>query len=164
ELVRVDYEPRPAVTSTAEAIGGPAVWDECPDNVSNLFEVGDKAGTDAAFASAVHVVRRRYVITRVHAQYMEPRGALRVYDPARAPRRAWGPPPRGRPLPPPRGRAVPASRAERAGQQHLPGARAPDPRHRGGYRRRLRHEGLAVPRASPHPVGGAQAGPPRQVG
>src|SRR5215831_6587848 len=28
ELVRVDYEPRPAVTSTAEAIGGPAVWDE----------------------------------------------------------------------------------------------------------------------------------------
>ena len=28
-----------------------------------------------------HVVRRRYVITRVHAQYMEPRGALGVYDP-----------------------------------------------------------------------------------
>jgi len=27
------------------------------------------------------VVRRRYVITRVHAQYMEPRGALGVYDP-----------------------------------------------------------------------------------
>jgi len=26
-------------------------------------------------------VRRRYVITRVHAQYMEPRGALGVYDP-----------------------------------------------------------------------------------
>src|SRR5215470_17811254 len=81
ELVRVDYEPRPAVTSTAEAIGGPAVWDECPDNVSNLFEVGDKPGTDAAFATAAHVVRRRYVITRVHAQYMEPRGALGVYDP-----------------------------------------------------------------------------------
>src|SRR5262250_37954 len=80
ELVRVDYEPRPAVTSTAEAIGGPAVWDECPDNVSNLFEVGDKAGTDAAFATAAHVVRRRYVISRVHAQYMEPRGALGVYD------------------------------------------------------------------------------------
>jgi aerobic carbon-monoxide dehydrogenase large subunit len=81
ELVRVDYEPRPAVTSTAEAIGGPAVWDECPDNVSNLFEVGDQAGTEAAFAKATHVVRRRYVITRVHAQYMEPRGALGVYDP-----------------------------------------------------------------------------------
>src|SRR5215813_10319425 len=82
ELVRVDYEPLPAVTSTAEAIGGPAVWDDCPDNISNLFEVGDKAGTDAAFAKAARVVRRRYVITRVHAQYMEPRGALGVYDPS----------------------------------------------------------------------------------
>src|SRR5499425_2822052 len=81
ELIRVDYEPLPAVTSTAEAIGGPAVWDDCPDNISNLFEVGDKAGSDAAFAKAAHVVRRRYVITRVHAQYMEPRGALGVYDP-----------------------------------------------------------------------------------
>src|SRR5262250_2669032 len=81
ELVRVDYEPLPAVTSTAEAIGGPAVWDDCPDNISNLFEVGDQAGTDAAFAGAQRIVRRRYVISRVHAQYMEPRGALGVYDP-----------------------------------------------------------------------------------
>src|SRR5262250_2877471 len=81
ELIRVDYEPLPAVTSTAEAIGGPVVWDDCPDNISNLFEVGDQAGTDAAFAGAQRIVRRRYVISRVHAQYMEPRGALGVYDP-----------------------------------------------------------------------------------
>jgi carbon-monoxide dehydrogenase large subunit len=80
EAVRVDYEPLPSVTRTADAIGGAPVWDECPDNVSNLFEVGDKAATDAAFASAARVIRRRYVITRVHAQYMEPRGALGVYD------------------------------------------------------------------------------------
>ena len=57
------------------------MWDECPDNVSNVFETGDRAATDAAFARADRVVRRRYVITRVHAQYMEPRGALGVYDP-----------------------------------------------------------------------------------
>ena len=69
------------MTSTGDAIGGPAVWDECADNVSNLFESGDKATTDAAFAKAHRVVRRRYVITRVHAQYMEPRGALGVWDP-----------------------------------------------------------------------------------
>jgi aerobic carbon-monoxide dehydrogenase large subunit len=37
---------------------------------------------DAAFARAAHVVKRRYVITRVHAQYMETRGALAVYDAA----------------------------------------------------------------------------------
>ncbi len=80
ELVRIEYEPLPSVTSTAEAIGGAPVWDECPDNVSNLFEAGDRAATDAAFAAAHRVIRRRYVISRVHAQYMETRGALGVYD------------------------------------------------------------------------------------
>ncbi len=83
ELVRVDYEPLPSITDTGTAAqaGSPPVWDECPDNVSNLHQLGDKAATDAAFAGAAHRVRRRYVITRVHAQYMEPRGALGVYDP-----------------------------------------------------------------------------------
>ncbi len=81
DLVRIDYEPLPSVTSTAAAIGGAPVWDECPDNVSNIFESGDKAKADAAFARADRVIARRYVITRVHAQYMEPRGALGVWDP-----------------------------------------------------------------------------------
>src|SRR2546427_4124347 len=82
DLVQVDYEPLPSVTSTAAAAeaGSPVVWDECPDNISNLFEAGDKAATDAAFAKAARIVRRRYVITRVHAQYIEARGALGVYD------------------------------------------------------------------------------------
>src|SRR5260221_3516 len=31
--------------------------------------------------TALHVVRRRYVVTRVHGQYMEPRGAIGYYDP-----------------------------------------------------------------------------------
>src|SRR5262245_41520930 len=84
ELLEIEYEPLPAVTSTADTVGGPAVWDECRDNVSNLFESGDKAATDAAFAGAARVVRRRYYITRVHAQYMEPRGAMGVWDPGQA--------------------------------------------------------------------------------
>jgi carbon-monoxide dehydrogenase large subunit len=83
ELIDVDYEPLPSVTATEEAArrGAAAVWDECPDNVSHVFEVGDKAAAEAAFANAAHVVRRRYVVTRVHAQFMEPRGALGVYEP-----------------------------------------------------------------------------------
>jgi aerobic carbon-monoxide dehydrogenase large subunit len=83
ELVSVDYEPLPSVTATAAAAapGSPPVWDECPDNISNLFEAGDRAAADAGFAGAHRVVRRRYVITRVHAQYLEPRGALGVWDP-----------------------------------------------------------------------------------
>ncbi|MGH7391001.1 MAG: xanthine dehydrogenase family protein molybdopterin-binding subunit [Candidatus Rokuibacteriota bacterium] len=82
ERLAVDYEPLPSVTATAEAgPGSPPVWDECPDNVSNVFEAGDGAATDAAFARAHRVVRGRYVITRVHAQFMEPRGAMGVYEP-----------------------------------------------------------------------------------
>jgi len=82
ELVAVDYADRPSVTATADAMreAMPAVWDECPGNVCNLFEVGNKAATDAAFAKAAHVIKGTYTITRVHAQYMEPRGALGAYD------------------------------------------------------------------------------------
>ena len=84
ELVDVDYEPLPSATATADAArpGAPAVWDECPDNISSVFEAGNQAAADAAMASAVRIVRRRFVITRVHAQYMEARGALGVWDPA----------------------------------------------------------------------------------
>src|SRR5262245_39617831 len=81
DLVRIDYAPRPSVTSTAEAVSGAPVWDECPDNISNVFEAGDRKATDAALAKAHRGVRRRYVISRVHAQFMEPRGALGVWDP-----------------------------------------------------------------------------------
>ena len=84
ELVVVDYEPLPSVTVVAEAAepDAPRVWDENPDNISHTFERGNRAATDAAFAQAAHIVKRRYVITRVHAQYMEPRGAIGTYDPA----------------------------------------------------------------------------------
>src|SRR5579863_9412300 len=82
ELVAVDYEILPSVTDTADAAEAKiAVWEECPDNISNLCEAGNKAATDAAFAQAAHIVRRRYVISRVYAHFMEPRGALGVWDP-----------------------------------------------------------------------------------
>ena len=82
ELVEVDYEPLPSVTDTAYAVdpASPRIWDENPDNISHLHERGNKAATEAAFAKASRIVKRRYVITRVHAQYMEPRGAIGVYD------------------------------------------------------------------------------------
>src|SRR5215831_1514774 len=36
ELIQVEYEPLPAVTSTEDAAktGAPPVWEECPDNIS----------------------------------------------------------------------------------------------------------------------------------
>src|SRR6516165_9846942 len=61
ELVEVDYQTLPSVTSTADAAlpNAPRVWDENPDNVSHTYERGDKAKTEAAFARARHILRRR---------------------------------------------------------------------------------------------------------
>ncbi len=72
ERVAVDYQARPVTEP---------VWDECPDNISNVFEVGNRAATQAAFAAAARVVKRRYAVSRVHAQFLEPRGALGEWSP-----------------------------------------------------------------------------------
>ncbi len=84
EMIEVDYEPLPAVVSTAKATepGAAKVWDGCPDNICFVELIGDKAATDAAFAKAAHVVKHRFVINRVTAAAMEPRGAVGVYLPA----------------------------------------------------------------------------------
>ena len=82
ELIEVEYEPLPAVTDVMRAIapGAPVVWDERPDNVLIDAEFGDEASVARAFASAAHVVRRRFVNNRVTAVAMEPRAALGRHD------------------------------------------------------------------------------------
>src|SRR5262249_18542668 len=51
EGVEIDYELLPAVVSGVDAIkpGSPAVWDECTDNISNVWRIGDQSGTEEAF-------------------------------------------------------------------------------------------------------------------
>ncbi|HET9174886.1 MAG TPA: molybdopterin cofactor-binding domain-containing protein, partial [Pseudolabrys sp.] len=61
--------------------GAPRVWDDCPDNICFVELIGDKPATDAAFARAAHVTRHRFVINRVTAATMEPRGAVGDYNP-----------------------------------------------------------------------------------
>ena len=57
------------------------MWDDCKDNISFVYaRFGDKAATDAAFARADHVVKHRFVINRVTAATMEPRGAVGDYN------------------------------------------------------------------------------------
>jgi carbon-monoxide dehydrogenase large subunit len=82
ELIQVDYEELPAVTATAEAPkpGAPRVWDDCPDNICFVELIGDKAAVEAAFSRASHIVRHRFVINRVTAATMEPRGAVGAYN------------------------------------------------------------------------------------
>jgi carbon-monoxide dehydrogenase large subunit len=71
ELVSVDYEELPAVTATAAAA-----------NISFVELIGDKAAVDEAFGRAAHVVKGEFVINRVTAATMEPRGAVGHYDAA----------------------------------------------------------------------------------
>jgi aerobic carbon-monoxide dehydrogenase large subunit len=82
ELVEVDYEPLPALVSTAAAVepGAIKIWENCPDNVAFYHEIGNKAAVEAAFAGAAHVVKHRMVINRITANSMEPRGSLAEYD------------------------------------------------------------------------------------
>jgi carbon-monoxide dehydrogenase large subunit len=82
ELIHVDYEPLPAIVSTGDAVepGAPLVWDDCPNNVGFIQVEGNKEATDAAFARAAHIVKHRFVINRVTAAAMEPRGCVGLFD------------------------------------------------------------------------------------
>ncbi len=83
ELIEVEYEPLPAVTSIAQAKapGAPVVWAEAPGNVIYTLQMGDKAQTDAAFEAAAHIERLSVVNNRVSANAMEPRASIGLYEP-----------------------------------------------------------------------------------
>jgi len=84
EMIAVDYEELPSVTSTAEAPkpGAPRVWDDCADNICFVELIGDSSAVETAFARAARVVKHRFVINRVTAATMEPRGAVGDYNAA----------------------------------------------------------------------------------
>ena len=75
-------QPRPAVVSARDAFApdAPQLYDECPNNEAYVYQAGDKAKVDAAFAAAAHVVEQRLVINRVTANPIELRGVTGVYD------------------------------------------------------------------------------------
>ena len=83
ELVEVDYDPLPGIPSLAAASGpgAPALWDQCPDNVSFRVRVGDHERVARALEESVHRVKSRLEISRVCPNPMEPRAAIGHYDP-----------------------------------------------------------------------------------
>jgi carbon-monoxide dehydrogenase large subunit len=83
ELIEIDYEPLPAIVSTGDAVtpGVPLVWEDCPNNIGFVQTEGSKEATDAAFAQAAHVVKHKFVINRVTAAAMEPRGCIGIFEP-----------------------------------------------------------------------------------
>jgi carbon-monoxide dehydrogenase large subunit len=84
ELVAIEYEELPWVTDPRAALApdAPLVWPEVPYNVLVDTAFGDRAGTDAAFAAADHVVALDLHIGRVTGVPMEPRAGLGDYDAA----------------------------------------------------------------------------------
>jgi carbon-monoxide dehydrogenase large subunit len=83
-LIALDIAERPAVTKIADAAapGAPSVWDHAPDNVGNVWHLGDTAACDAAFAKAAHVTKLALHNNRILANPIEPRTSLASYDPA----------------------------------------------------------------------------------
>ena len=84
ELVEVDYEPLPARGRTSRTPPSPTrrkVWDDNPAG-NNAFRLmfGNKEATDAAFASAKHVVKLRVENNRLSPVSMEPRVAIGDYN------------------------------------------------------------------------------------
>ena len=83
ERVRVHYEALPAVVHAVGATGAHVpLWEGRGSNITIDADLGDRAATDAAFATAAHVVRLSTWVQRVTGVPLEPRAALGAYDAA----------------------------------------------------------------------------------
>jgi aerobic carbon-monoxide dehydrogenase large subunit len=87
ELIQVDYEPLPAVTTPQQALApeAPLIRDEKEgqtDNAIYHWEAGDKAATDEAFAAADRVVELDTFYPRCHPSPLECCGCVADVNPA----------------------------------------------------------------------------------
>jgi aerobic carbon-monoxide dehydrogenase large subunit len=87
ELIDVDYEPLPPVTSPHQALeeGAPVIRDDKEGKTDNRiyhWEAGDKEATDRAFAEADRVVRFATFYPRCHPAPLECCGCVADVNPA----------------------------------------------------------------------------------
>jgi aerobic carbon-monoxide dehydrogenase large subunit len=82
EKIEVHYSELPAVVNTATAAspGQPQLHEVAPNNTIFNWHIGDKATTEAAFASAAHVTKIDLLNNRLIPNAMEPRAAVAEYD------------------------------------------------------------------------------------
>ena len=82
EKIEVHYTELPAVVDLAKAAspGQAQIHDAAPNNTVYNWHLGDKAATDAAFASAAHVSKIDFVNNRLIPNAMEPRAAVGDYN------------------------------------------------------------------------------------
>jgi len=87
ELIEVDYDPLPAVTTPQQALeeGAPVIRDDKEGKTDNRvyhWEAGDKEATDRAFAQADRVVRLSTFYPRCHPAPLECCGCVADVNPA----------------------------------------------------------------------------------
>jgi aerobic carbon-monoxide dehydrogenase large subunit len=90
ELIDVDYDVLPAVSSTGAALApdAPRVHAELPDNVA-IHLVQTAGDPEAALASAPHRLAERFVVARGGGHSMETRGVAARYDAATGQLTVW---------------------------------------------------------------------------
>ena len=84
ERIVVSYRDLPAVIDAADALaaGAPQLHADVPGNLAVDYEYGNRAATEAAFASAHRVVRVTVEAQRIAGNPMEPKSCLAACDPA----------------------------------------------------------------------------------
>jgi carbon-monoxide dehydrogenase large subunit len=82
ELVEVEYDPLPAVSTIEDALKPDAaqVWQGAPGNRVGFNRFGDAAKTEAAFKQAAHVVSLDIVHQRLIVNAMEPRAIMAEWE------------------------------------------------------------------------------------
>lgn len=82
DLIEVEYEPMSVVVDAKKAMqaGAPQLHENAPQNLCMEWQCGDKAKTDAAFASAEVSVKEPIINQRLLPTPMETRGAIARYE------------------------------------------------------------------------------------
>ncbi|MGB8359898.1 MAG: aerobic carbon-monoxide dehydrogenase large subunit [Acidimicrobiia bacterium] len=85
QAIVVDYEPLPAIVNPTQALseGAPVIRNDKanqPDNVVYDWEVGDKEGTDRAFAEADHISKIELFYPRSHPSPIETCGSIADFN------------------------------------------------------------------------------------
>jgi carbon-monoxide dehydrogenase large subunit len=82
ELVEVDYDPLPSVSTIEDALkpGAPQVWQGAPGNLVGFNRFGDSAKADEAFKAAAHVIALDIMHQRLIVNAMEPRAVMAEWE------------------------------------------------------------------------------------
>ena len=84
ELIDVDYEELPAVSSLKQALldDSPVLFAENTDNLLVNWSMGDKEATDKVFETADQIISIDLTNNRIAPTALEPRAAIAEYNPA----------------------------------------------------------------------------------